>query len=139
LEALEAEKIGFMMIGMSAAIAQGVAATTLDIDLWINLRPRDYMRILNIARAVGATVAANTVVYLRDGKPVNFVYEVTGLGSFLKELKYAKNFEIYGHGIPVLNLNRIMKSKGEVGRDKDKLHILLIKEFLRVQRKAMQG
>jgi predicted secreted protein len=33
LEALEAEDIRFMLIGMSAAIVQGVMETTLDVDL----------------------------------------------------------------------------------------------------------
>ena len=69
LEALEAEKIRYVMIGMSAAVAQGVMASTLDVDLWIDLP------------ALGGTIAANTVVYLEDGTPVNFVYEVTGLGA----------------------------------------------------------
>jgi len=32
LEALEAEKIRYMLIGMSAAVVQGVMETTLDVD-----------------------------------------------------------------------------------------------------------
>lgn len=61
------------MIGMTAAIAQGVVANTIDVDLWINLPSRPYMRLLNLSRKLDATIAANTVVYLRDGTPVNFV------------------------------------------------------------------
>jgi hypothetical protein len=44
------------------------------------------MQVQNLARRLGATPAAKTVVYLRDGTPVNFVYEVTGLGAFAQEL-----------------------------------------------------
>ncbi|HKQ36686.1 MAG TPA: hypothetical protein VJ063_01335 [Verrucomicrobiae bacterium] len=40
------------MIGMSAAIAQGVMANTLDVDLWVDLPARQYMRVLNIARRI---------------------------------------------------------------------------------------
>lgn len=62
---------------MSAAIAQGVMGSTLDIDVWVDLPPRQYMRVQNLAMASGATMGANTVVDLEDGAPINFVYEVT--------------------------------------------------------------
>ena len=58
---------------MSAAILQGVPATTLDTDLWIDLPPRQYMRTLNLCRGLGATVRANTVVDLTDGSAINFL------------------------------------------------------------------
>lgn len=119
---------------MAAAIAQGVMATTLDVDVWIDLPTRQYMRVINVARRIGATVAANTVVYLEDGTPVNFVYEVTGLGPFASERRHARRARIHGYVVPVLRLERIRRSKQAVGRDKDKLHILLIDEFLRCRR-----
>ena len=134
LEALEAEPIRYSVIGMAAAIAQGVMANTLDVDLWIDLPARQYMRVLNLARKLGATVAANTVVYLEDGTPVNFVYDVTGLGSFSRERRHVTHARIHGHDLPVLRLERILKSKEAIGRDKDKLHILHIRDFLRCQR-----
>jgi hypothetical protein len=135
LEALEAEKIGYVVIGMAAAVAQGVMANTLDVDIWIDLPSRQYMRVLNLAQKLGVSLAANTVVYLEDGTPVNFVYEVTGIGSFSKEQRYVKHVLIHGHKVPVLRLERIVRSKKAVGRDKDKLHILQIGEFLRCRRK----
>jgi hypothetical protein len=128
-----------MLIGMSAAIAQGVMANTLDLDIWIDLPSRHYMRIQNLARRVGATVAANTVVYLEDGTPVNFVYEVTGLGEFANEQRYVIRTRIHGKDLPVLRLERICKSKEAVGRDKDKLHVILIKDFLRCRRQAARS
>jgi hypothetical protein len=33
---------------MSGAILQGVPATTLDTDFWIDLPSRQYMRVLNL-------------------------------------------------------------------------------------------
>ena len=122
------------MIGMSAAIAQGVMTNTLDVDLWIDLPARQYMRALNIARRLGASVAANTVVYLENGIPVNFVYEVTGLGKFSLESNQLPRVLIAGHATPVLPLEKIVQSKRAIGRDKDKLHVNQIQEFLRCQR-----
>jgi hypothetical protein len=57
LEALEAEEIRFMLIGMSAAIVQGVMGATLDVDLWVDLPKRQYMRVQNIAARLGAEMA----------------------------------------------------------------------------------
>lgn len=61
-----------MLIGMSAAVVQGVAGQTLDVDVWIGLPSRQHMRPINIAVGQGAAIAAKTVVYLEDGTPVNF-------------------------------------------------------------------
>ncbi|MGH7952828.1 MAG: hypothetical protein ACREFE_13050 [Limisphaerales bacterium] len=124
-----------MLIGMSAAIVQGVMETTLDAVFWIDLPPRQYMRVQNIARAAGCAVGASTVVYTLDGTPVNFVFgEVGGLGSFKQESKHAKKMFFRGNKIPVLKLERILKSKETIRRDKDLAHIIQIRELLRCRR-----
>ena len=134
LEALETENIRFILIGMSAAIVQGVMETTLDVDLWIDLPKRQYMRVQNIARSAGCAVAANTVVYAEDGTPVNFVYEVNGLGAFASERKNTEPMAFRGKIMPVLKLERILKSKETIRRDKDLAHIIHIRELLRCRR-----
>jgi hypothetical protein len=134
LAALEADGIRCMIIGMSAAIAQGVMGSTLDIDVWVDLPPRQYMRVQTLAVASGATVGANTVVYLEDGTPINFVYEVTGLGSFAAECKHSIKLSLRGKEVAVLDLKRIQKSKRAIGRDKDLLHLKLIADFLKCER-----
>ena len=78
IHTLRAEKIRFQVVGMSGAILQGAPATTLDTDLWIDLPSRQYIRVLNICRRLGATLRANKVVDLSDGSTVNFLYEVHG-------------------------------------------------------------
>ena len=135
LEALETENIRFMLIGMSAAIVQGVMETTLAADFWVDLPPQNYMRVQNIARHAGCTVGANTVVYARDGTPVNFIFgEVGGLGSFKQELRHTHRMVFRGKKIPVLKLERILKSKETIRRDKDLPHIIHIRELLRCRR-----
>lgn len=134
LEALEAEKIRYMLIGMSAAIVQGVMETTLDVDVWIDLPARQYMRVQSLARRAGCVPAANTVVYAADGTPVNFVYEVNGLGTFQNEFKHTIGISFRGKEIPVLKLERILKSKEYIRRDKDLPHIIQIRDLLRCRR-----
>jgi len=136
LEALEAEEIRFILIGMSAAVVQGVMETTLDVDIWIDLPPRQYMRVQQVARKERAVVAANTVVYLEDGTPVNFIFEVDGLRSFASELKNTELLKFHGKSVPVLKLERILKSKEAINRDKDRAHIIHIRNLLRCRRAA---
>jgi len=134
LAALEEENIPFMLIGMSAAVVQGVMETTLDVDLWIDLPSRQYMRLQNIARKQGGEIGAPTVAYLKDGTPVNFVFEVDGLGSFAKEIHHAQSLLFQGRRIPVLKLERILKSKQAIRREKDLPHIIHIKNLLRCRK-----
>src|SRR5688572_4121953 len=134
--ALGAEGISFQVIGMSAANIQGVPGSTLDVDLWLDLRPRQYIRALNIAVRERAQVVRNTVVELLDGTLVNFVYEVTGLPSFKSVFPKARKLKWQGVAVSVLPLELIQKSKEAIRRPKDLLHIEMIKERLEVIRRA---
>ena len=134
--ALQAEGIKFMLVGMSAANLQGVLAGTIDVDIWIGLPARQYMRVINLCRKMGATLRSPNKVYLCDGTPVDFIYEVSGLPAFDREFPRVKWLPFHGIKTPVLPLERICKSKQAAGRDKDKLHILLIRQALRLKRAA---
>jgi hypothetical protein len=132
--ALQTEKIRFQLIGMSAAIIQGVPGSTIDVDLWIDLPARQYMRVLNIAKAEGAEIVRNTVVELSDKTLVNFVYEVTGLGSFASEFRKAKKLSFHGLKVAALSLASIRKSKLAVARPKDLTHVQQIEDTLKFKK-----
>ena len=134
--ALNAERIRFQVIDMSAANIQGVPGSTLDVDLWLDLRPRQYIRALNIAVHEGAQVVRNTVVELLDGTLINFVYEVTGLRSFKSVFPKARKLQWQGVEVAVLPLELIKKSKEAIRRPKDLLHIEMIRERLEVIRRT---
>jgi hypothetical protein len=137
--ALRAEKIRFQLIGMSAAVLQGVPVVTHDVDLWIDLPTRQYMRAVNIAARGGATMVRKTVVELSNGMLVNFIYEVDGLGSFAAELRKARKLRFQGCEIPVMPLESVRKSKAAVMRDKDPAHIHYIDEILRLRKKSKRS
>jgi hypothetical protein len=134
--ALGVEKVRFQLIGMSAAILQGVPVTTIDVDFWIDLPAREYMRAVNIARSLGAKMIRNTIVELSDGTLVNFIFEVTGLKNFAVEFRKARKLNFNGLIIPVMPLESIRKSKTVTMRPKDEAHIYYIDETLRLQKKA---
>jgi len=119
---------------MSAAILQGVPATTLDTDVWIDLPPRQYIRVLNLCRGLGAEIRANTVVDLSDGSTVNFLYEVHGLSSFGYEYQRARKLKWLDTEVAVLPLERIYVSKKFVGRPKDLAHLPLLEQTMKLQR-----
>ena len=121
---------------MSAAVLQGVPVVTHDVDLWIDLPARQYMKVMNVATECGAVMIRNTVVELSDGMLVNFIYDVAGVDSFGVELRKALKMKFHGAEIQVMPLESIKKSKAAVMRDKDQAHIHYINETLRLRRKA---
>ncbi|HLH54139.1 MAG TPA: hypothetical protein VKY92_11055 [Verrucomicrobiae bacterium] len=120
---------------MSGAILQGVPATTLDTDIWIDLPSRQYIRVLNLCRRLGAEVRANTVVDLSDGSTVNFLYQVHGLRGFHYEYQRAKRLNWLGMTVAVLPLKRIYASKKFVRRPKDLAHLPLLEQTMKLGRR----
>jgi hypothetical protein len=123
---------------MSAAILQGVIVTTLDVDIWVDLPERQYVRLMNLVVKQGGTSLAPTLYALADGRLVNFLFTVHGVRDFDAEYKNAVDAKIEDETIKVLPLERILKSKKTVLRDKDRTHILLIERFLK-GRKKLKG
>ena len=119
------------MVGMSAAILQGVPATTTDTDIWVDLPERQYVRLLNMIEKQGGTALARTMYGLSDGSLVNFIFSMTGLKKF--SFEYDRSREVFWNGmrIRVLPLERIYKSKHDSGREKDIAHLPLLKRVMR--------
>jgi hypothetical protein len=119
---------------MTAAVLQGAPVTTLDADLWIDLPPREYHRLLAICARLGGKALARTVVALRDETLVNFLYRVDGVGSFERELKRARRVRWAGTLVPAMALASVLRSKASVGRPKDLAHLPLLRQTLRASR-----
>ena len=134
IQSLGEEKIRFQIVGMTAAVLQGVSTTTFDTDIWVDLPERQYIRLTNMLVKQGATAMAPTLYVLADGKVVNFLFRVNGLRSFAAEYREAATAVLEGEKIKVLPLERILKSKRTILRDKDKLHIPLIEKVLAGER-----
>jgi len=114
---------------MSAAILQGVPATTLDTDIWVDVPERQSMRLINLSLRLGATMVRQTVVSLTDGSLVNFCYRLSGTASFRTEYPRANVERWNGIEIKVLPLERIIRSKEAAGRDKDLAMLPLLRDI----------
>ena len=114
---------------MSAAILQGVPATTLDTDIWIDVPERQYMRLINLSLRLGATMVRQTVVSLTDGSLVNFCYRLHGTASFRTEYARASRKKWNGIEVRLLPLERIIRSKTAADRDKDRAVLPLLRDI----------
>src|SRR5438046_1162175 len=85
IQSLGQDKIRFQVVGMTAAVYQGVMINTIDTDIWVDLPTRQYIRLWNLIKAQGGSALSPTLYVLEDGKIVNFLFEVTGLRSFAAE------------------------------------------------------
>jgi len=132
VDALAAEGIRFQFVGMTAAILQGVPATTLDTDIWLELPERRYIQALDIAKKLGAEILARTVVALKDDTLVNFLYRIDGLKPFKDEYESAEVLEWFGREIRVLPLRSIIASKKHIRRPKDLAHLPLLRQTLKL-------
>ncbi len=115
---------------MSAAILQGVPATTTDTDIWVDLPERQYVRLMKLVVNQGGTPMARTMYGLSDGSLVNFIFSMTGLKKFAEEYVHARELLWSGLKIRVLPLERIYKSKHDSAREKDLAHLPLLKRVM---------
>ena len=119
---------------MSAAILQGVPATTIDTDIWVELPARQFVRLTSMVLRLKGNMLAPTVAALEDDSLVNFLPRVDGIGDFSAEYPKAKRLRWQRMIVPVLPLESILKSKKAIGRPKDIAHIPLIRQVLRLRK-----
>lgn len=119
---------------MSAAILQGVPATTIDTDIWVDLPERQYFRLHALVVEMGGKSLAKTVVALSDDTLVNFLFSVTGVGSFDQEWRRARRIRWLGMSVAVMPLSSIIRSKRAVAREKDIAHLPLLQRTVRLSR-----
>ena len=119
---------------MAAAVLQGVPVVTSDIDFWIGLPEREHDRVLRICHQLGAKIVTDHIVELADGLELNFTYRVDGLSGFKTEFERAKRLLWLNRRVAVLPLERLIKSKEAVGRAKDRVHLVYLRQALKLKR-----
>ena len=135
LRALDERGVRYLVVGMSAAILQGVPGSTQDVDLWFE--SADDERIAQVARAVGgffATRMSPPMLGGALGDRFDVVGHMSGLETFAVEYAGAKTETVSGVSLKVLPLERIAVSKRAAGRPKDALAVHLIEEALAILR-----
>lgn len=135
LQALEADGIKAILIGMMAAVEQGAPCSTIDYDFWVDLPKRQVARIYGIIQKLGGTLRAPTFYELRDGTQINVVFDPVGLRSFPTEFQACRISVIDNHKMRVLPLSRVIASKRMAARDKDLAVLPILERTLRLSKK----
>jgi predicted nucleotidyltransferase len=133
LRALNRRGVPFLVVGMSAALLHGVRGSTEDIDLWFP--SLDDPQIGEAAREAGGFLIGRVTPPLLGGdigERFDLVLTMSGLPSFESEYASAVEMAIAGVPIKVLPLERILVSKREANRPKDRIAIGQIEDALRL-------
>lgn len=133
LAALDARGVRYLVVGMSAALMQGVRGSTEDIDLWFS--DHADARIADAARSAGGFLVTRTQPPLLGGpfgERFDVVTHMSGLPSFELEYENATIVDLGNARVRVLPLNRILLSKRTANREKDRIAIAQIEQTLRV-------
>jgi hypothetical protein len=122
-----------VVVGMSAALMQGVRGSTEDIDLWFGELADS--RIAEAAASVGGFLVTRTQPPLLGGpfgERFDIVTHMSGLQDFGVEYSNAKQIDLGSVQVRVLPLERILMSKRVANRDKDRLAVAQIEQTLKV-------
>jgi hypothetical protein len=132
LASLEESRVAYVVVGMGAAILQGVPGSTQDIDLWVKRGQTEAMS--EACRRVGG-------VYVWRGNPpvvsgpglddFDLVWKPDGLKTFDEELARSETIELApGLLVPVLPLERVIASKKAANRPKDRAQLPSLRDGL---------
>jgi predicted nucleotidyltransferase len=136
LKALHKEEVQFVIIGGLAAVLQGSAYVTADLDLCYSRQRQNLERLARalasfrpVLRAVPDKVPMRLdVSTLRSGMnftlttdvgDVDILAEVTGMGTYEQVVRFSEEMEMFGVSCKVLTLEGLIKSKQAVARAKD--------------------
>ncbi len=137
LSELHQRGVRYLLIGASAANAQGARIATVDMDLWFE--DATDPRIAEATSAAGGVWVSGTfgmrppqIGGLAKADRFDVVTHAHGLDAFEQEFDRAKSIEIDGVMLKILPLKRIIVSKRAAGRPRDLAQIPALEEALAV-------
>ena len=133
LEALHQLGVRYLLVGMGAALVEGAAGTTQDLDLWLGTI--DSTKVTEAARRAGGFYTSGfglqpPAIGGEGLERVDLVLNASGLDSFDEEYARASEYEIDTVPVRVLPLHRVIASKRAANRAKDAAQIPLLEAAL---------
>ncbi len=150
LTALQNYNVHFILIGGQAAVVQGSAYLTYDVDICY---ARDKENLENIVRALAPfhpylRGVEKGLPFIFDAKTLeiglNFTFttdigdidilgEIEGIGIYEEVIKHSEVMQIYDIPCNVLTIEGLIKSKKSVGRPKDEVVIKEMEAILEIR------
>ncbi len=150
LQALQRERVSFIVIGGAAATAHGSPRLTLDLDVVYDRRPENVERLVAALRPFGPTLrgAPAGLPFIWDERTIrsglNFTLstslgavdllgEVSGGGGYQDLVKETETIRLFSVECLCVNLDALIRLKRAAGRRKD-LEAIAELEVIREER-----
>ncbi len=138
LRELARNRVRFMIVGLSAAALQGAPVVTQDVDLWFR-NPED-PRIRTVLKRVGGAyvppIGLNPPAFAGEGVEMfDIVLTMHGLADFDSEWSHTVEVRLGRYRIKALSLDRIIRSKTVLNREKDRMVIRVLRDVLSTTRR----
>ena len=134
IEALNAHKVEYILVGGYAVILHGYLRTTGDLDIWLNRTEDNYLKFIKAGNSFGQPTAQFTLSnFLSNfdidvfsfGKPpmaIDIMLEVKGL-NFKECFEKSQFQDVEGLSVNVIWLPHLIAAKKAAGRGKDLVDI----------------
>ena len=139
-------RLKYLVVGGVALILHGHARSTQDIDIWIDNKPANIVRLKKVLIDFGFEALAASLPKLLSPREVLFLGRppyrldilsgVSGI-SFTATFRTRHMVEINGMLIPLANASQLLKNKRASGRDKDNQDIHFLEQL--IKRRRSQG
>jgi hypothetical protein len=152
LKTLIAHKVDFIIVGGVSAVLQGSPVTTFDLDLVHSRSPENIGRLLLALKGMEAIYRGlgerriepkaeqlasqgHQLLITRFG-PLDLLGAIGKEGlSYYDLIKHTKEMNISGMSLRVLDLETLIKIKEELGQEKDKAVIPILRRTLEEKKK----
>jgi hypothetical protein len=152
LRSLVENQVEFVVVGLTAAIAQGVPLGTIDLDICYERTSKNADRLATALKPFhpqlrGAPVGlpfkldgktimfGSNFTFITDAGDVGILGNISGLGEYPQIKKNAVETEVYGLTLFMMSLEDVIRSKKAAGRMKDKAQLPVLEETLRLRNK----
>ena len=151
IRSLRKHDVDFIIIGASAAIAQGAPISTIDLDLGYRrtrenierlvaaLRPF-HPRLRGIDESIPFTFGANSIrkgcnfTFVTDAGDLDLLGHIAGVGDYEAMITNAVRLRMFGYAVLVMELEDVIRSKRAAGRAKDQAVLPVLEETLKLRR-----
>ncbi len=138
--ALDEARLEAVVVGATAAIAQGAPLMTQDIDILIRDTPRNRAKLKRVCERLGAAAAPISefvsALRLSGAKvPVDVLFDRIPGGLRFESLRSrAVQIQVGNVSVAFACLEDVVRSKEAADRPKDRLHLLHLRDTLRVKK-----
>lgn len=150
IRSLSKHGVEFVILGASAAIAQGAPIGTIDLDLGYH-RTRDnikrlvaalkpfHPRLRGVDESTPFRFGVETIrrgcnfTFLTDAGDLDILGHITGLGDYDAMTANALALRMFGCSVLVMDLEDVIRSKRAAGRAKDKAVLPVLEQTLKMR------